>query len=728
MNSDSSGNSRLEEIRSIRLEKLAKLRQLGIDPYPPKYSGGLLTPIATARTQSDVTLSVSGRLMTLREHGNIIFADLKDDSGKIQLFFQKQKLADKFSLLKLIDSGDFLGVTGQIFTTQAGEISVNVDSFELLSKSLRPLPDEWHGLKDEEARYRQRYVDLLLNDDLRDLFKKKSIFWNSMRDFLSRKGFLEVETPVLENTAGGADANPFVTHHNALDIDLYLRISMGELWQKRLMVAGFGKTFEIGRQFRNEGISREHLQDYTQMEFYWGYADYSDSMKLVEEMYRHVVNSTFGTLQFTLDGQTFDLSKPWEVIDYTEIITQKYQLDISTISVSALQAKLTELGVKFSSSDDKGRLIDHLWKTIRKSIAGPAFLTGHPVEVSPLAKRDPAHSGFVQRYQVILGGSEMGNGYSELNDPVDQAQRFQVQQNLRDKGDAEAQMNDDDFVRALEYGMPPVTGFGVSERLFSFLAGKPIRETVLFPLLRPENPGVVQSATIVTSSIKTDKYEISPAVKHKFPGISFAYTIIRGVNISKENPELERLKKEVIESKKKLTFEQIQEIQPIQVYRNMFKETGVDYHSRRPSPEALLRRLSQGKDLYHINTAVDAYNLAVIETGFGLGGFDLSQISAPVMLRFSLAGEKMHLLGDETDTVVEAGELVYADQDKLLTLDLNYRDINSTKITEKTKDIILFADGGPDLDPEEVKSALISGASYIAQFNGGEIGEIFIIN
>ncbi len=296
--------------------------------------------------------------------------------------------------------------------------------------------------------------------------------------------FLEVETPVLEATAGGADATPFETHHNALDMDLYLRISMGELWQKRLMVAGFEKTFEIGRQFRNEGISREHLQDYTQMEFYWAYADYSDSMKLVEKMYKYVAKKTFGTLKFRIGDFNVDLASTWEKIDYTNTIKEKTGVDISTASLEEIKKKLDSLNVKYDEKDSYGRLVDTLWKQVRRDIAGPAFLVGHPVEVSPLAKRQPKNEKYVERYQVILAGSEMGNGYSELNDPVDQAERFERQQKMRDMGDEEAQMYDHDFVDALEYGMPPTTGFGVSERLFSFLANVPIREAVLFPLLR----------------------------------------------------------------------------------------------------------------------------------------------------------------------------------------------------------------------------------------------------
>lgn len=478
--------TRLDSIREERMKKIHELVKLHINPFPSKINlKGKLEKISESRKEGKEVL-VAGRIMGMRGHGAILFGDLRDESGTIQILFGEDNLKEKYAILKLVDTGDFLAVNGKIMKTKAGEITVEVNDFQILTKSIRPLPSEWFGLKDEEERYRQRYVDLILNENLKDLFRKKAVFWQSMRNFLIEKGFLEVETPVLENTAGGADANPFITHHNALDIDLYLRISMGELWQKRLMVAGFDKTFEIGRQFRNEGIDREHLQDYSQMEFYWAYANYEDSMKLVEEMYKFIAKATFGTTKFKIGEHDVDLGTDWKKIDYAEVIKEKMKIDITKASDDELRGKLKELKVEFSKKDERGRLIDLIWKVVRKNISGPVFLTGHPVEVSPLAKRIEDKENFVERYQVILAGSEMGNGYSELNDPIDQLERFAKQQEMREKGDDEAQMQDDDFVRALEYGMPPTSGFGVSERLFSFLANLPVRETVLFPLLRPE--------------------------------------------------------------------------------------------------------------------------------------------------------------------------------------------------------------------------------------------------
>lgn len=477
----------IDAIREARLQKVHKLIGLGINPYPSKIVlKGKLAKISFARQSAGKEVLCAGRIWSTRGHGAVTFMDLKDDSGIIQLLFQKKSLDEKYKLLDLFDTGDFLVASGKVIKTQAGEITIDVADFQILTKSIRPVPSTWFGLKDEEERYRQRYVDLLLNDDLKDTFRKKAIFWQSMRNFLIEKGFLEVETPVLENVAGGADANPFTTHHNALDIDLYLRISMGELWQKRLMVAGFEKTFEIGRQFRNEGVDREHLQDYSQMEFYWAYANYEDSMKLVEEMYKFVAEKTFGTLRFDVGGRKIDLAGNWKRIDYGKTLLEETGIDVAKTTEADIRRELKDRKIEYEEIGEKGRLIDSLWKSVRKKIVGPVFLTGHPVEVSPLAKRMTDRPDFVERYQVIIGGSEVGNGYTELNDPVDQAKRFAEQEKMRKSGDLEAQMEDNDFVKALEYGMPPVTGFGVSERLFSFLAGKSIRETVLFPLLRPE--------------------------------------------------------------------------------------------------------------------------------------------------------------------------------------------------------------------------------------------------
>jgi lysyl-tRNA synthetase class 2 len=478
--------------RSDRLKKLEELRELGINPYPAKAESThslayILANFETLNTEQK-NITVLGRLRSLRAHGNLTFTSLQEGKDFIQVVVSKKDVGpDSYKLFtKLIDVGDFVQVTGTCFVTHKGEKSILIKEWKILTKALRPLPDKFHGLTDEEEKLRRRYLDIMLNPEVREMVEKRAKFWQAIREFLSERGFIEVETPVLEVTTGGADARPFITHHNALDLDVYLRISMGELWQKKLMVAGMGKTFEIGRQFRNEGMDAEHLQDYTQMEFYWSYANYEDGMKLVEEMYKYVALKTFGTLQFTIKGFEVDLGKTWERYDYRETVLKYTGVDILNTDEEAIKKKLEELHIDY---ERKGfnitRAIDNLWKYCRRQIGGPGFLVGVPVAVSPLAKRDEKNPELTQRFQPIIAGSELGNGYSELNDPIDQAERFNEQQKLREAGDDEAQMHDYDFVEALEYGMPPTCGFGLSERVFSFLMNKPARECQIFPLMRP---------------------------------------------------------------------------------------------------------------------------------------------------------------------------------------------------------------------------------------------------
>lgn len=477
----------INDERSVRVGKLRDLADLGIPGFPAQ-SNKKNTVREAMESAEGTSLTIAGRLMTKRDMGKLAFCHIQDESGRMQIAFKQDDLADAYKLfVKKIDIGDIIQVEGERFVTHKGEDSVMVKKWTLLTKSLRPLPDKFHGLQDEEIRLRKRYLDLIANPELKELFYKKARFWQATRNFLVKEGFLEVETPVLESTPGGADAEPFTTHHNSLDIDVYLRISMGELWQKRLMVGGFEKTFEIGRQFRNEGMSREHLQDYSQMEFYWGYADYEKSMELVERMYKYIIQEAFGTLVFFIgEFENIDFSGTWGRIDYTKTIEEKFGIDITKASDDDIRATLKKHGVDVEDFAGRGRMIDVLWKQVRKTVKGPVFVMNHPVEVSPLAKRKTDNPALTERYQVMIAGSELGNGYSELNDPIDQAGRFEEQAKLREAGDAEAQMHDKDFVEALEHGMPPTSGFGFSERLFSFLANKPIRDCVLFPLMRPE--------------------------------------------------------------------------------------------------------------------------------------------------------------------------------------------------------------------------------------------------
>lgn len=482
--------SNVEDLRADRERKVDELRTLGRNPYPASsnQTHQIKDVLATfeALEQSAETITVAGRVLARREHGALAFLDIMDGTGKVQAFCSKDEMGEQIfdELVATVSTGDFVEVTGVAFITKRGTQAIKAITWGMLTKAIANIPTEHFGIQDEDERYRKRYLDLMLDDELRDLFYKKAQFWDVTRDFMKRHGFLEVETPYFETTTGGAEARPFITHHNDFDIDGYLRISVGELWQKRLMAAGFPKTFEIGKVFRNEGTSPEHLQEFTNMEFYWAYADYKEGMKLVREMYIEIAEKVFGTTEFEARGHKFNLADEWVEIDYVAEIVKQTGVNILDASEDEMKAKLEELGVQYDG-DNRERLTDTLWKYCRKNIAGPGFLVNHPLLVAPLAKaREDGKTA--EMFQPIIAGSEVGRGYSELNDPVDQRQRFEQQQKLLDAGDDEAMMPDWEFVEMLEHGMPPTCGFGFGERLFAFLAGKPLRETQLFPLMRPK--------------------------------------------------------------------------------------------------------------------------------------------------------------------------------------------------------------------------------------------------
>ena len=483
-------SEKIEELRAVRIQKLEQLKQQGIDPYPVKTErtqtiGDALKSFEDLSAQRSA-LSLVGRIRSVRTHGKLAFCDLEDETGKIQLLFRDEVLGKDFELINLLDIGDFLQAQGALMLSKTGQKSLEVKKFSILAKSLLPIPSEHFGLEDLETRLRKRYLDLIVNHETRELFIKKAVFWKTMRTFLESKGFMEVEMNVLEQVPGGAEATPFVTHHNALDKDFFLRISL-ELPLKKLLVGGYERVFEIGRIFRNEGISTEHLQDYTQMEFYWAYADYNQLMDMCEEMYQQIIQNVTGSLKTTYDGKEIDWSGKWPKVRYFEIFKEKTGIDLNNATEEELKAYAKAEHIKLEDNQGRGRVIDLIYKKkIRPSLVNPCFLINPPIEIEPLAKKEPGNPKEVQRMQILAGGTELGKGFSELNDPLDQRERFEAQAKLREAGDTEAQMLDEDFVEALEYGMPPAAGFGLSERLFAVLMDKSIRETVFFPPMKKE--------------------------------------------------------------------------------------------------------------------------------------------------------------------------------------------------------------------------------------------------
>ncbi len=487
----------MKEFRDERIRKLEKLRELGYNPYPAKANR---TAMATAITAdfdafNGKTETVFGRIKSIRKFGKIAFIVVRDFSGTLQLFLQSQSLKPSdpqngligIDDLNLLDTGDFIEATGTVIKTKTGETSLELTELRLMTKALRPMPLEHENFTDKEERLRRRYVDMNVNLEVRDRFVRRSKFWQATRDFMNQNGFIEISNNVLEATAGGADANPFVTHMDALNQDFYLRISH-ELPLKRLLVAGFEKVFEIGPRFRNENYSDEHLPEHNAMEWYWASADWEMGMQLTEDMIRYVVDHTWGTRQFTLaDGTHVDFGKDGEHfsrISFVDILQEQYGIDVFESSMDEIQAKLKAEKLEVEKIDNRIRSLDKLWKKYRKTIGGPVFLVDIPVFMQPLAKVNPHDSRLTEQFNLVFGGSEMCKAFGELNDPIDQLERFAEQQKLRDAGDDEAQMLDIDFVEALEYGMPPACGLGYSERIFWSLEGISAREGVPFPHLK----------------------------------------------------------------------------------------------------------------------------------------------------------------------------------------------------------------------------------------------------
>jgi len=727
---------RLKEIREIRIRKIDKLREMGVDPYPSKVDGDP-KPIKDALTSEGKGVELAGRVMGWRAHGNTIFADLKDESGQIQLWFQKDSLGDGFDVLKYFDIGDFVFAKGKVTKTKAGEVSVDVEKFQLLTKTIRPLPSTFHGLKDIEERFRKRYLDLIMNPGVKEKFEVRSRVVTAIRELLDNKGFIEVETPTLQPIYGGGLARPFVTHHNALDSDFYLRIS-DEMYLKRLIVGGFEKVYEITSVFRNEGVDFDHNPEFTMFEAMIAYEDYFYGMDLIEEIFEYSAQKVLGKTEFDYQGEKMNVKRPWKRLRFVEAIGEFTSVDpLSWQSLDQAKEAVMGMGIRedkvteLKKINTIGEVIGFVFEEfVEEKLVQPTIVYDYPVETSPLAKKcdDPR---FTQRFEMFAFGSELGNNYTELNDPIDLNKRFIEEKKREQAGFEEAHQTDNDYLEAIEHGFPPTCGIAIGvDRMVMMITDAPnIKEVIAFPTLRPKRLESLKQK--LRKPVKVGKLGslgiISSDVKQAFPGISYAFTVIEGVEIKKASKELESLKRKVVEERKNVSLDQTRDIGSIKVYREMLRKTGIDVGSRRPSPEALLRRVVQGKGLYTINTAVDAYNVAVLETNVGLGGFDFDNIKPPVTLRFSKDGEEMTLLGESKVTKTKKGEIIYADSEKPITLDLNYRDIDETKITLDTKSVILFADGGPGIDASEVKSALELGAKYIQKFCGGEIKDIILV-
>ena len=483
----------LNEQMQVRLDKMHKIEEKGLKPFGYRYEfthrSGDVKENFDALAEAETEVKLAGRVMAIRGHGKTCFMDMQDKDGRIQVYVRKDVLGEEnYALIKMMDIGDTVGVTGTVFRTHMDEVSIKAASLEMLSKSLRPLPEKWHGLKDVETRYRQRYVDLIVNPDVRDTFVKRSQIIRSVRDVLDSHGFLEVETPILNTIAGGAAARPFISYHNALDMQVYMRIAP-ELYLKRLIVGGMDRVYELGRVFRNEGIDNRHNPEFTSVEIYQAFADYRDMMDLTEEVVVKTAEKVLGTTKINYEGTEIELASPWKRISMIDAVKEYAGKDFTNVTdLEEARAMAKELNVEVEATWGIGKIINACFEEyVEDKLIQPTFITGHPKEISPLAKSNPENPEITDRFEAFIYGREICNGFTELNDPIDQRERFLKQVEERANGDEEANMMDEDFVTALEYGLPPTGGLGIGiDRLVMFLTdSSTIRDVLFFPTMKP---------------------------------------------------------------------------------------------------------------------------------------------------------------------------------------------------------------------------------------------------
>lgn len=543
----------LNEQMQVRLDKMHKIEEKGLKPFGYRYEythrSGDVKEQFDALSEAETEVKLAGRVMAIRGHGKTCFMDMQDKDGRIQVYVRKDVLGeDNYALIKMMDIGDTVGVTGTVFRTHMGEVSIKASALEMLSKSLRPLPEKWHGLKDVETRYRQRYVDLIVNPDVRDTFVKRSQIIRSVRNVLDSHGFLEVETPILNTIAGGAAARPFISYHNALDMQVYMRIAP-ELYLKRLIVGGMDRVYELGRVFRNEGIDNRHNPEFTSVEIYQAFADYRDMMDLTEEVVVKTAEEVLGTTKIVYEGTEIELASPWKRISMIDAVKEYAGKDFTNVTdLEEARAMAKEINVEVEATWGIGKIINACFEEyVEDKLIQPTFITGHPKEISPLAKSNPENPEITDRFEAFIYGREICNGFTELNDPIDQRERFMKQVEERANGDEEANMMDEDFVTALEYGLPPTGGLGIGiDRLVMFLTNSStIRDVLFFPTMKPlkgeqhaeavpvEAQEVVApvTETVVEEVIDFSKVEIEPLFEDAVDFDTFVKSDFRAVKV-----------------------------------------------------------------------------------------------------------------------------------------------------------------------------------------------------
>ncbi len=749
--------SSLIQIRNERLEKVRKLKELGINPYPSTSNKkkNNLEIIDNFNKLEGKATTVAGRLMSFREHGKLAFGHIQDQTGKLQLYIREDELnatSSKnqtigFGDLNLIDVGDIVEATGTITKTQRGEISILVSELKILTKSIRPLPAKHEGIKDKETLFRQRYLDMIMNPEKKWRFEARAKIEFAIREFLNSKGFLEIKTPIIQPLYGGGTAKPFTTHVNALDVDYYMAISH-ELYLKRLIISGFENVYNIVGYFRNEGIDRTHNPEFSMLETMTAFHNYEYNMDLIEEMYKYIGNKVFGKTVFNIRGHEIDFGKKWPRIMMIDAVKKYTYIDFDRIkSLTQAHKVLDDLKITEKPDTIGECMVKVFEERVEEHLIEPTFIYGHPVEISPLAKRMDSDSRFVERFEIFIGGIEGGDNWTELNDPVELFDRFKDQMKQRDKGVDEFHPMDIEFIEAMEYGMPPTTGLGPGiERLtMMFTETEYIDDVTFFPLQKPAQVTKLQKEIygeeyLVNNSSNENnieienKYDINNVpisnlikvdkdITKNYPGLKTGYLELEDINISKRTPELEkiirRLEKQV--KKKFKTKADIKSSEILDGFRIVYEESGVDPRKRLNSAESLIRRIVDNKGIYEINNLVDLYNSLSASLELPMAAYDLDQINGVISLSLAKGGEKILRIGEKDEIELDKGEIVYKDSDGVICMDFNYRDANRTKITDSTKKAVILVDGHQDIAIEEIRDALIQLASYIDTLNIAKI-------
>ncbi|MFH0714896.1 MAG: lysine--tRNA ligase [Candidatus Diapherotrites archaeon] len=692
--------SRLDELEKSKRDHLQALRSKGIDPFPysfpvKDYARGLREKFdgMKAEERSSQRATIAGRIMSVRSFGKLSFCTLRDATGDIQVMVS-EKEADKksFELISFLDAGDFLGVEGTIIKTKKGELSILASKLSILSKSINSLPEKWHGLTDIETRYRKRYLDLVMNPEVKTVFAQRAKIIQLVRKFLGENCFLEVETPLLQPNYGGANARPFITKSHAWKSDFYLSISP-ELYLKRLIVGGFGRVYTICKNFRNEDVDKTHNPEFTMLECYSAYWDYEDVMKLTENLFAFVAKELNGTTKIKYQGKEIELKPPWKRLTVEQGLKQFAKLDVAKMSDAELKKELQKHELEVEPFK-RGLAVAELFKICEEHLVQPIFILDHPKETTPLCKPKRGNPALIERFEPYINGWEMGNAYSELNDPDLQEKFFKEQ---ADQGRAKGQNHPQDFefVEALRYGMPPCGGLGVGiDRMVMLLLDQPtIKDVLFFPQLRPERKTETVVSTARVAVPEKFEFEVDPKIKSAFPALRVGVLVVEGADNSERGKAIASLQRSAEkEFRKKFEGKDPLTIPQLKAWRDAYNQFGGNPSKNKPSVDALARRVLNGNPFPSINPLVDLYNYVSLKYLLPAGGDDLDKVQGKIRLCYADGSERFVMLGTAESDSPEKGEVVYKDDVEVLCRRWNWREADKTKFTPQTKRAAIYVE------------------------------------